>query len=62
MSQLQQFISAAQPAIPELAANLTSAGLLAAMADWSMDKLAYVQVLHPEAYTALSSSIVELTK
>ncbi len=59
---MQHFISVVQPAIPELSANLTSAGLLAAMADWSMDKLAYVQVLQPEVYTSLSGSIVELTK
>jgi hypothetical protein len=44
VAQLQQLVSITQPALPELAANMQSAGLIAAMADWSLGKMAYVQV------------------
>jgi hypothetical protein len=44
VAQLQQLVTHAQPALPELAASMQAAGLMAAMADWSLDKMAYVQV------------------
>ena len=44
VAQLQQLVAHAQPALPELASSMQAAGLMAAMADWSLDKMAYVQV------------------